>query len=139
VTLTFAYSESRDPAAPVLPLRIGVPHREPGVTMPALVDSGADMSVVPEMVARQGELPLIGSITVGGVGGVRRHAPLYAAQVEVAGIRRIVEVIGLGQEALIGRDLLNNRVVTLDGPARRLHLVTTDQPEVSGSSHRSGD
>lgn len=95
------------------------------MTMPAVVDSGADLSVVPDMVARRGRLPLIGSITVGGVGGTTRRARLYAAQVEVAGVRRIIEVVGLGQEALIGRNLLNDWVVTLDGPARRT-IVTTD-------------
>ncbi len=120
----FAYDTGRIPAAPMLPLRVGAPGTEPAVTMPALVDTGADMTVLPEHLPRQIHLPLIGQITVGGVGGAERRVPVYAAQVEAAGSRRIAEVLALGREALVGRDLLNFWLLHLDGPRQVLRVTT---------------
>jgi predicted aspartyl protease len=87
--------------------------------VPALVDSGADITVVPEGVPEALGLPQIGELTVRGIGGTRR-VPVYAAEVEVAGWRRVVEVVAVGGVALLGRDVLNAWVVTLDGPRRAL-------------------
>ena len=72
--------------------------------------------MLPQTVVRQLGLPAIGEISVRGEGGATHRVRLYAAQVEAAGRARLVEVVGLGTEALIGRDLLNGWVVTLDGP-----------------------
>ncbi len=105
-----------------MPLRVGLPRGETAVALAALVDSGADLSVVPESVPRTLGLPSIGEITVHGVGGAARRVPLYAAEVEGAGLRRIIEVVAIGAEALIGRDLINELVVTLDGPRRLLRV-----------------
>ncbi len=117
-----AYDAQRTPPAPILPLRVGVPRGEATVAVVALVDSGADMTVLPQAVVRQIGLPAIGEITVRGVGGASRRVPLYAAQVEAPGVSRVIEVTGLGQEALLGRDLLNGWVVTLDGPRQILRV-----------------
>jgi hypothetical protein len=56
------------------------------------------------------------------VGGTERRVPVYAAELKAAGGRRIVEVVGLGTEALIGRDLLNLWILHLDGPRRVLRV-----------------
>lgn len=118
---TFPYDARRSPPAPVLPVRLGPPNTEPVTAVAALVDSGADVTVLPEGLPQALGLPQVSEVTVRGVTGTAR-VPVYAAEVEAAGRRRIVEVVGLGGEALLGRDLINRRVVTLDGPRHTLHF-----------------
>ncbi|MDQ7821141.1 MAG: retroviral-like aspartic protease family protein [Armatimonadota bacterium] len=118
---TFPYDTRRTPPAPVLPVRLGRPQGEPAAAVAALVDSGADITVLPEGLARVLGLPQVSEVTVRGVAGTAR-VPVYAAELEAAGTRRIVEVVEVGAEALLGRDVLNGWVVTLDGPARVLRL-----------------
>ena len=64
-------------------------------------------------------LPAVARLTVRGVVG-SAQATVYAAAVEVAGRQRIVEVVALGAEALLGRNVLNVLVLTLDGPRQSL-------------------
>jgi len=117
----FPYDTHRSPPAPVLPVRLGPPRAEPATAVAALVDSGADVTVLPEGLPQALGLPQVGEVTVRGVAGTAR-VPVFAARVEAAGRRWIAEVVGVGGEALLGRDLLNHWVVTLDGPRRSLHL-----------------
>ncbi|KRT77220.1 MAG: hypothetical protein XU14_C0018G0038 [Armatimonadetes bacterium CSP1-3] len=119
----YAYDARRTPPAPVLPVRLGAPGVEPTVFLVALVDTGADLSVVPEQVPAQAQLPRVGEITIRGVGGSQRRVPLFAAAVEAAGTTRIVEVVGLGGEALVGRDLLNRWTLRLDGPRQLMRVI----------------
>jgi len=118
---TFPYDARRSPPAPVLPVRLGPPRTEPATAVAALVDSGADVTVLPEGLPQALGLPQVSVVTVRGVAGTAR-LPVYAAEVEAADRRQIVEVVGLGGEALLGRDLLNRWVVVLDGPRRTLRL-----------------
>jgi len=102
---------------------MGTPGADPVVAAPALVDSGADLTVLPEELVRMLRLPQIGEGTVRGVESVARRVPVYAVEVEVVGgIRRIVEVVGIRVNALLGRDVLNGMVITLDGPQQVLRV-----------------
>ncbi|MBE3597604.1 MAG: retroviral-like aspartic protease family protein [Limnochordaceae bacterium] len=113
----YPYDTSCEPPAPVVPVRISVPgSRDRGVALAALIDSGADVTVIPTAVAGAMGLPPIGALKVSGVAGIVRRAIVYAAEVEINGLRRTVEVVGLGQEALLGRNFINQCVLTLDGP-----------------------
>lgn len=118
----FDYDGKRDPPAPVLPVRLATPDEEPSYSLIALVDSGADTTVIPLEVATRLRLPRVGEVAVRGVGGARQRATIYMVMVEVAGFRGPVEAIGLGQEGLIGRDLLNRWVVTLRGPQQVMEV-----------------
>ncbi len=118
----FDYDTARDPPAPILPLLVGRPGLPPTISLVALVDTGADATVIPQSVARRLRLPAIGSILVRGVGGMTRQVPLYSAVIELAGTRDQVEVLALGEEALVGRDLLNRWTVTLHGPQQQLEV-----------------
>jgi predicted aspartyl protease len=122
MTERFDYDLSKDPPAPMLPLLVGRPGVRPAISVVALVDSGADATVIPQSVARRLRLPVIGTIRVRGVGGASRQAPLYSAVIQVAGTSEPVEVLALGDEILVGRDLLNRWTVALRGPERRLEV-----------------
>jgi predicted aspartyl protease len=86
------------------------------------VDTGADITVLPEAVARRLRLPRVGHINVAGFSGSTHRVGLYAAQVDAGGASQIVEVIAVGREAIVGRNLLNRWRVTLDGPSRVMRL-----------------
>lgn len=122
MSVRFNYDSVRDPPAPVLPVRLAPPGEEPSYSLIALVDTGADTTVIPQEVATRLRLPRVGEIGVRGVGGVRQRATVYVVMVEVAGFRAPVEAIALGQEGLIGRDVLNRWVVTLRGPQQVMEV-----------------
>jgi predicted aspartyl protease len=115
------YSEEYDPPAPVVAIRLGLPSGGAGVHVMALVDTGADMTVMPVAAVQSLSLPIVGTIRVAGVTGATR-ATLHAALLEVGGASRLAEVVGLGAEAIIGRDIINHFVLSLDGPGRVLEL-----------------
>ena len=112
----FAYDAGFQPPAPVLPLRVASPLRGEGVLLPALLDTGADCTLIPVRVARRLRLPRVGRTRVAGVTGDEQIASVHAARVEVAGIALIAPLVALGEESIIGRDLLNRWHVDLDGP-----------------------
>ncbi len=86
----------------------------------ALVDSGADLCVVPAALAQHLDLPLTDVLRVSGVGGAMRSATVHAAAIDLAGRRGLVEVVALGDEMLVGRNYLPWFVATLDGPQEQL-------------------
>ena len=122
MTRRFAYDEGREPPAPVLPLLIAAPGSPAAVLVASLVDTGADCTLVPVQIARRLRLPLVDWLLVEGLGGAVRRAPVHAALVRFGGLRCLARVIVFDSEAIIGRDLLNRRVVLLDGPRRALSV-----------------
>jgi predicted aspartyl protease len=126
MTRRFPYDRTRSPAAPVLPVtfgRAGAPARAAAM---ALVDSGAELSVMPERLARSLRLPVLGEVTVMGVAGSRR-ARIYGAELEIDGLSLAIEVAGVGTQTLLGRDVLNRWTLVLRGREGELELVTDSE------------
>src|SRR5262249_42274273 len=125
VSQGYAYSAVYDPPAPVLPVQVLAPTgRGDGVALAALVDTGADVSALPESVARVIGLPRVDRVPVSGVTG-RVEADVYAAMLVVAGRRYVARIVAVGAEAILGRDVINRFASVLDGPRRRLEVHTT--------------
>lgn len=112
----YPYSTRYAPPAAVLPLQVGRPSEPPVVLLPALIDTGADTSVLPAGLAAQLNLTRVGRAVITGIAGHPRVLSVYAAEIRAGGHRSIVEAVSYGNEALIGRDLLNKLVTHLDGP-----------------------
>lgn len=100
----------------MVPLRVASPLGTTAVAVPALLDTGADSTVIPQSLARRLRLPAVGIVRVTGVTGTIRRSHVYAARLDVGGLSLVARVVGLGREAIIGRDLLSRLVVSLDGP-----------------------
>lgn len=119
---TFSYDAAYEPPAPVLPFLAGAPDGSgPRVLLRALVDTGADITVVPSWLPRRLDLRAIDAVSVSTPTGAGR-VPLVAVSVRVADAERTIHALALGEEPLVGRDLLGEWVLTLDGPATRLDL-----------------
>jgi predicted aspartyl protease len=86
------------------------------VLLSALVDTGADLSVLPLGLPARLRLPAVGRLAVAGVDGLARPLPLYAVEVSIDGYRVLVRAVSLGTTPLIGRDLINRITVHLHGP-----------------------
>lgn len=121
----FIYDASFDPPAPVVPVRISGPVGESAVVLPMLIDTGADCTLVPASIVRGLKLPQVDSIGISGVGGAKRRARVHAASIELAGHRVLARVVAFVDEAILGRDVLNQVVVALDGPALAISMRWT--------------
>lgn len=85
----------------------------------AHLDTGADMTVVPlPLIQRLGLTP-VGHLTAKGFGGMPAQLDLYRLQLFIPGVGGFqLDVLGHSNEkyVLVGRDVLNNYRVTIDGP-----------------------
>src|SRR5256885_5588623 len=119
----FPYDTKRTPPAPLLSLRVGLPQTEPATAVAALVDSGADITVLPEGLPETLGLPQIGEVAVHGVGDAVRRVPVYAAELKAAGWRGNVAVAGNGGGFLHGRDTLIVRRDSSAHPGQSLRRI----------------
>jgi hypothetical protein len=112
------YDERRELPAPVLPLLVATPGREESISRSALVDSGADCTLVPVGAARTLRLPVTGEVALSGLGRDVGRATTHAAVERIGAVGFLARVVAFADEAIVGRDLLNRTVVVLDGPRR---------------------
>jgi predicted aspartyl protease len=122
VNARFPYEASFDPPAPVVPVRVASPHGEDAVMLPMLVDTGADCTLVPLSIIRRLGFPQVDVISLTGVGGGKGRATVHAASVEVGGLRLLARVVAFSDEAILGRDVLNQVALLLDGPGLAISL-----------------
>ncbi len=122
MTLTsYLYSTTYEPAAPVLEIKVYSPDQiKPEVSLTALADYGADATMIPRDLLKKIGARYAETRQLRGVSGLAYPVKLYLVTVRIArhtiyGIRAVA--IEPKSEPIIGRDVLNQLVVTLDGPA----------------------
>lgn len=117
---SYDYSAEYQPPIPMVDLAVGVPLSETIIELQAIVDSGADATMVPVHYLQEvGAQPTRKAI-MRGVSGKGTLVDLYAVGIRLGPYRQgYIEVIGVpdGEETIIGRDLINHLSVTLNGPA----------------------
>jgi hypothetical protein len=117
---TYDYDLTYVPAMPVVTLAIGKPDAAAAFTLSALVDSGADATMIPIHYLQQVGAIKRQLVFIRTVSGKRAGAHFYTVSLQLAHYQRQrIEVVGnqATAETIIGRDLLNHLVVTLDGLA----------------------
>lgn len=86
--------------------------------VPAQLDTAADRNLVPDTLAKVLALPQIGTILIGGAGGVVLTMPSFPVEVAVHNLAaQVVEAVASAGEAwaLLGRDILNAHRLLLYG------------------------
>ena len=123
--MAYQYNSRYEPPAPVISITV---HR-PGdstklVTTDALVDTGADITCLPStLVTAIGGEPA-GVRTLYGINRVfLGEVNSYFLEFEIASITKLIEVVAFGDEPILGRNLLNEFVLELDGPTAKVSIL----------------
>lgn len=122
----FLYDSSYSPSAPVLTIGIGLPDEDtPHRQVQALIDSGADATMLPKWILTEIGARSVGRKYLRGVTGSRELVGLYLVVIHMpTGISygiRAVATIDSG-EVILGRDVLNQWRITLDGPGETVEI-----------------
>ena len=123
--MEYKYSRNFNPTAPVIELSISAPLSEAITSSIALIDSGADITVIPEVIISQLKLRRVDSVLASGFSKRVVQATVYSAALSIEGIleTQIYRVLSWnGDYALIGRDILNKFIAMLNGPNEELSL-----------------
>ena len=121
------YSRDYDPAAPVLQIGLSGPEMEtPTHFVTALVDTGSDVSMFPADLLKSAGGRFFDEQSMRGVAGISIPITLYSVviyinQEPIYGIRAIGDSSGM--EPIIGRDVLNQLDLHLNGPALELWIA----------------
>jgi predicted aspartyl protease len=118
---TFAYSNDYTPAIPIVELGISLPKRsQADVTVNALLDSGSDGTMLPvDLLDKIGAKP-VGQGQIRGILGHSRPIELSLIKLYIGSHQlHAIRVIGIEttEEPIVGRNVLNHLVVTLNGLA----------------------
>jgi predicted aspartyl protease len=119
--ISFDYDTSYYPAMPVAVATIVHPdHPQANIRCAALIDTGADGTMLPADLLQSIDAPLIGDATMRWVTGAGEIVDVHLVQIrvghyDVGAIRAVA--LPAGSEAILGRDVLNQLILTLNGLA----------------------
>ncbi|MEM3437415.1 MAG: retroviral-like aspartic protease family protein [Nitrososphaerales archaeon] len=113
------YSEKYDPPAPIVDVTINSPKR---IKISALIDSGADITVISKEKADESSLiskPPVSVVFIKSPDYVGL-APIFLLEIEIGDEKFSIAtaVAMIKEEGILGRDLLNKLVVELNGPEK---------------------
>jgi hypothetical protein len=122
------YDQSVDPPAPFVDIRVSPP-LDPVLEQPlrAKFDTAADISCIPANLVEQLGLLPARTIAVEGYDGTQTMVYTYIVTLEVTNTRfHHLEVVTTSEKyALLGRDILNNFYIQLNGPDLTFHMSTS--------------
>ena len=128
------YSELKWPSAPVLQFRLTPPQESAFTeTIIALVDTGADFTLIPQDILLKINAPEMRWAYIRGLWGEQHPVTLYLVDfhvdnivlpgIEVAGIERSYTEFDEDNEAILGRNILNKLTLLLDGPHSQTEIL----------------
>ena len=120
------YDAHYDPAMPIVELTLAGSVEGQALTRMAMVDSGADATLLSQADLQQLGAELIGWGRMVGVSGISQRIPIYAVKLTIGQIYLgTIRVLGhrASTEPIIGRNVLNQLIVTLNGLAQVLEIT----------------
>ena len=117
---SFDYDTSYVPAIPIVEVEIRFAENLPSLSLRAIVDSGADVTIIPMQFLRQVKARRGEKAWLRGTVRQRIQVDRYWIWLHIGGHNPLyIEVVGdiEGEEAILGRDVLNQLIVTLNGLA----------------------
>jgi hypothetical protein len=124
----WVYDRSVCPPAPFVDIHVFPPLSSAwGQPLRAKLDTAADISCIPADLVEQLDLLPARIVPVEGYDGIQTMVYTYIVAVEVTNARfRHLEVVTTPEKyALLGRDVLNNFYVQLNGPDLTFHMNTS--------------
>ena len=118
--LSFEYNRAYFPAFPILDLTISATLNGRQQTLQGLIDSGSDITQIPLSVLQTIEARDVDDRWIQDASGLRVPVAIYVVQLQIGSfILPSLEVVGRtgSIETIIGRDVLNQFIVTLNGLA----------------------
>jgi predicted aspartyl protease len=119
------YNSDFDPPAAVLSATLsGVIRSRPRLHLPALIDTGADLTAVPVTAVKQLHLYEVGRIEVENIQAQVTLADIYTVNVSVADLpaRELEVVLTAHSFVVLGRDWLQAYYLLLNGPEQHFEL-----------------
>jgi hypothetical protein len=121
------YDTNQGRPAPMVEIGVAsVSSRKRRQTIKALVDTGSDITAIPQPLAAGLHLTPISRVEIEDLAAERATVLSYAVQLAVAGvvIPRLEVVLTNLDHAILGRDVLSRFYISLNGPALTLELST---------------
>jgi predicted aspartyl protease len=111
------YETQVTPPAPFVKMQVINPLTGERSHLPGKLDTGAAITVIPRDIVPALHLEQMGDVLCQGYDGVETPRPLYYVAIEVTGYHiPMVEVTASPrQDVLLGRDVLNHFILTLNG------------------------
>lgn len=119
------YDSGYYPAMPVIEIEIRRRVGQTPITLKAMVDSGADATMIPLRFLRQLQVRKGQTKWLAGIAGGRYEVDMYTVAVQIGEQpAHYIDVVGTERrdEVVVGRDLLNDYVVTLNAPGHTVEL-----------------
>jgi len=124
--IRYAYLPQLNPPAPFINVVLQNPVDGTELrNLPAQLDTAADRTILPGTLVKALGLPQVGTVHLGGFGGVTFTLPVYAVNIGLHDWTvRLIKVAAHSEESwiLLGRDVLNSFRVLLDGPQLALEI-----------------
>lgn len=125
IVYSYEYDASYIPAMPMVTIHIGKSDSTPSLVLSALVDSGADVTMIPVALLTHVNAIKRQRVFIRGISGKRTGTSLYTIALQVAHYERNrMNVVGNEEtdDIILGRDILNHFVTTLDGLANAVEI-----------------
>lgn len=123
---TFEYDRSYLPPFPVMEVKITrFGDTQDGILLNVLIDSGSDGTMTPLSILKQIHARKIGRTYIVTINGARQQVDVFEVAVQIAGQHMgRVEVVAdrHNRQMILGRDLLNHFVITLNGLANLVEI-----------------
>jgi len=103
--------------------------RETFVSNPALIDTGADYSVITPAIIQKLQPPRTGTLYIEGYEGKGNFVPLYQVDIEIHEwtFREVEVIVGDDDYVILGRDILNHFDLRLNGIDGKLEFLRGPQ------------
>lgn len=122
----YQYVAEFGPPAPFAYVTVQNPvNDQASIEMPALIDSGADRTVIPGKLVGDLRLTPLRTVVMGALGGDQHKLTAYSVVVQMRHAEPMeIEVVAHDAESyvLLGRDVLNQLRIVLDGPNQILEI-----------------
>ncbi|MEM9774399.1 MAG: hypothetical protein AAF902_07450 [Chloroflexota bacterium] len=127
---TWPYIEGiYSPPAPVISVDIWHIEQTESLSVRTLVDSGSDITSVPQRYLDHLNVRAVEEVSLTGIHGVKRNVKIYDVWLKLASHPPVfIEVIGdqVNTDVILGRDVLNDYEVTLNGLASVTEIKAFD-------------